>query len=89
MKPSEIDTLSEDEVLTMAILLGVGFYKSQGSQDQWFINMPGYEAHNPAGVVWHPIEEAQHRLTGEHFFDTRGDLARAYVKWALTSRVTA
>lgn len=84
MKPSDVDQLSDDEVLTMAVLLGAEFIAAE--PDSWYVDMPDYPY---ALGAWHPIEDARRFEDNFHGFRSHSEIARAYVKWALTSRVTA
>lgn len=85
MQVSDIDALSDEEVVTMAALLGAQFVFAD--EEAWYVDMPGYEYH---GAGWHPIETCRDDGIGgfSRGYKSHAAIARAYVKWALTSGVT-
>ena len=79
MKPSDVDSLSDEEAIAAAALVGAQFAKQHGA---WYVDTAEYPAHG-SDASWHPIEVGRRRRGLTPYFETQGGIARAYVKWAL------
>ena len=68
-----------DEDIATAMLLGCEFHRCTPNQhdDRWVV---------VAGGLVHPIERLHKSRHGTYAFESRGYLAREYIKWALNNK---